>query len=108
MQLQATLDDSLLHRAESTVDRDPVRPQRPTCPPEYLGAADVWVACLDGGGNGLIRARTAERAADAHSATRRSTVVQGDDAHVGPHHHRDDGTRWRVVAVHRDDGPARW
>ena len=53
MQLQATLDDSLLHRAETAASRQPVpRRRRSDARPSYFGAADVWVACIDAAGHG--------------------------------------------------------
>ncbi|GAB3200582.1 HAMP domain-containing sensor histidine kinase [Nocardioides hungaricus] len=101
MQLQATLDDSLLKRAQST-PTDSLCRSSATFPSDYFGAANVWVACLDGTGNGVILARKSDRA---------DTLIGGPEIAVS-RGERDssmrtvtgDGTRWRIAAVRRDDG----
>jgi two-component system sensor histidine kinase MprB len=101
MQLQSSLDDSLLDRARTTptsalCDRDV------TFPADYFGAANVWVACLDGSGSGLIRGRKADQPQKligppeiAVSRAAKSSSIRTVSG---------DGTRWRIAAVHRDDG----
>lgn len=101
MQLQATLDDSLLHRAETTPTAT-LCDRNFTFPADYFGATNVWVACLDGSGSGLIRGKQADQPQQliggpeiAVSRGERSTSVRTVSG---------DGTRWRIAAVHREDG----
>lgn len=101
MQLQATLDDSLLHRAESTPTQT-LCDRNFTFPADYFGATNVWVACLDGSGSGLIRGKEADQPQQliggpeiAVSRGEKSTSVRTVSG---------EGTRWRIAAVHRDDG----
>jgi two-component system, OmpR family, sensor histidine kinase MprB len=101
MQLQATLDDSLLHRAESTptsalCDRDF------TFPADYFGATNVWVACLDGSGSGLIRGKKADQPQKLIGAP--EIAVSQSEKSSSVRTVAGEGTRWRIAAVHRDDG----
>ena len=101
MQLQATLDDSLISRAQST-PTSALCNQSFTFPADYFGATNVWVACLDGSGSGLIRGKKADQPQKligdpeiAVSKGEQSTSIRTVNG---------DGARWRIAAVHRDDG----
>ena len=101
MQLQATLDDSLVHRAQTTptsalCDRDF------TFPADYFGATNVWVACLDGSGSGLIRGKKADQPQKL-IGTPEIAVSKGEHS-TSIRTVSSDGTRWRIAAVHRSDG----
>ncbi|HEU5037573.1 MAG TPA: HAMP domain-containing sensor histidine kinase [Nocardioides sp.] len=101
MQLQATLDDSLVHRAQTTPTAA-LCDRNFTFPADYFGATNVWVACLDGSGSGLIRGKKADQPQKligdpeiAVSKGERATSIRTVSS---------DGTRWRIAAVHRADG----
>ncbi|GAA4706477.1 HAMP domain-containing sensor histidine kinase [Nocardioides conyzicola] len=101
MQLQATLDDSLMHRAETTKTAIVCDP-RLEVPAEYFGASDVWVACLDSVGGSVVRAQdTAEmkRLMGAPEEAVAKDLKKSSIRTVSSN-----GTRWRMAAVHRDDG----
>jgi two-component system, OmpR family, sensor histidine kinase MprB len=102
MQLQSTLDESLLDRAETTATETLCTNRNTEITSEYFGAANVWVACIDSTGRGVVIGRKADEpqklmgepeftVADHHGSTSVRTVSGN-------------GTRWRVAAVHRDDG----
>ena len=101
MQLQATLDDSLLHRAETT-SSDTICDRNVRLPIEYFGAANVWVACLDGSGAGLIRGQDAKEMQKLIGEPEIAVSQAKLDSSI--HTVNDDGTRWRIAAVHRSDG----
>lgn len=101
MQLQSALDDSLINRAQTT-PTSALCNQSFTFPADYFGATNVWVACLDGSGSGLIRGKKADQPQKligspeiAVSKGEQSTSVRTVSG---------DGTQWRIAAVHRDDG----
>jgi two-component system sensor histidine kinase MprB len=101
MQLQAGLDDSLVHRARTT-------PTAAVCdrsvrmPAEYFGASDVWVACLDEDGNQLVRAKDPVEMQKLIGGP--ETAVSKDEKQTSVRTVSADGTRWRMAAVHRTDG----
>jgi two-component system, OmpR family, sensor histidine kinase MprB len=101
MQLQATLDDSLLHRAEST-PTSTLCDRNFTFPADYFGATNVWVACMDSSGSGLFRGKKVDQPqeliGDQEIAVSRGEKSSSVRTVSG------DGTRWRIAAVHRDDG----
>ena len=101
MQLQATLDDSLLHRAKTT-SSETICDRSVRLPTEYFGAANVWVACLDGTGNGLIRAKDPQEMQKLIGEP--EIAVSEDKIASSIHTVSGDGTRWRIAAVHRNDG----
>jgi two-component system, OmpR family, sensor histidine kinase MprB len=101
MQLQATLDDSLLHRAETT-KTSIVCDSRIQVPAEYFGASDVWVACLDAAGNKVLRAQDTDEMQQLIGAP--EDDVAKDQQHSSIRTVSGDGTRWRIAAVHREDG----
>ena len=101
MQLQATLDDSLVHRAESTPSKA-LCDQNVRFPADYFGAADVWVACLDGSGTALIRAKDSDQ--PQKLIGKPEIAVSEDKKYSSVRTVSGDGTRWRMAAVHRDDG----
>jgi two-component system, OmpR family, sensor histidine kinase MprB len=96
MQLQSTLDDSLVERAQSASAEEVCSSQN--VPGAFLRAADVWVACFSG------RFGVASEAAPFRIGTAEADVVSGANDRsirtiVGT-----DGDRWRVVAERRDGG----
>ena len=101
MQLQATLDDSLVHRAQTT-ETAIVCDRRIQVPAEYFGASDVWVACLDSAGNKVIRAQDTDEMQRLLGAP--EEAVSKDQEKSSIRTVSGDGTRWRMAAVHRDDG----
>lgn len=101
MQLQSALDDSLLHRAESTPTQTLCN-QNFTFPADYFGATRVWVACLDGSGDGLIRGKKADQPQKLIGAP--EIAVSRGEKSTSVRTVSGDGTRWRIAAVHRDDG----
>ncbi|MFC6344245.1 two-component sensor histidine kinase, partial [Nocardioides hankookensis] len=101
MQLQSTLDDSLMHRAETT-STGIVCDTQLQVPPEYFGASDVWVACLDGVGNKVLRAKDTDEMRRLIGAP--EEAVAKDQRHSSIRTVSGDGTRWRLAAVHRADG----
>lgn len=101
MQLQATLDDSLVHRAETT-PTSALCDRNFTFPADYFGATNVWVACLDGSGSGLIRGKKADQPQKLIGEPE-VAVSKGEDA-TSIRTVSSDGTRWRIAAVHRSDG----
>jgi two-component system sensor histidine kinase MprB len=102
MQLQASLDDSLLHRAKTTATESLCTNSNSDITSEYFGAANVWIACIDATGNGVVIGRKADEPqkllGDPEVA-----VAQGDKS-TSVRTVSGSGTRWRVAAVHRDDG----
>ncbi|HYF73392.1 MAG TPA: HAMP domain-containing sensor histidine kinase [Nocardioides sp.] len=100
MQMQATLDDSLLDRAHSAslalCDADV------DVPPEYLGTANTWVVCFTG-------TSAVVRSAQKHLPSitlgqPELDVIRGDDSRSVRTIIGSDDTRWRVVALHRASG----
>jgi two-component system, OmpR family, sensor histidine kinase MprB len=99
MQLQATLDDSLVQRAENA-SLDLCNPAM-DLPPEYLGAANTWVVCFTGPS---FVARAEEQLPSITLGTPEVDVVRGEDGRSIRTVASDDGdTLWRVVAVNRGD-----
>ena len=100
MQLQASLDSSLVDRAETASVRlcDP----DVGVPAEYLGAANAFVVCVSGplavrrSAQGMPRIKLGQPEFDVVSglAERSLRTVTASR----------DGTRWRVVALQRDSG----
>ncbi|WP_028643869.1 sensor histidine kinase [Nocardioides sp. URHA0020] len=102
MQLQSTLDDSLVQRAKTTATDSLCNSSNSDATSEYFGAADVWVACIDSTGRGIVIGRKADEPQKllgdpeiAVAQDKRSTSVRTVSGN---------GTRWRVAAAHRDDG----
>jgi two-component system sensor histidine kinase MprB len=96
MQMQSTLDESLVQRAQSASSEEVCSRNVPTA---FLRAANVWVACFSGQ-FGVI-----SDAAPFQLGTAEADVLRGGKARsirtiVGT----DGDTRWRVVAEGRDDG----
>lgn len=102
MQLQTSLDDSLLHRAKTTATESLCTNGNTDITSEYFGAANVWVACIDATGRGVVIGRKADQPqkllGDPEIA-----VAQGA-ASTSVRTVNGSGTRWRVAAVHRGDG----
>ena len=101
MQLQSSLDASLVDRAESASTRlcDPeVR-----VPSEYLGAANSWVVCVRGP-FGFTRS-TIDLPTTITLGEPEIDVLRGDETQ-SVRTLRSDGsdTRWRVVTLKRDSG----
>jgi two-component system sensor histidine kinase MprB len=98
MQLQSTLDDSLLDRAESASLQ--LCDANVDVPPEYLGTANTWVVCFTGP---AFVARAAQKHLPAITLGRPETdVVRGENDQSVRTIVSDDGkSRWRVVAMHR-------
>ncbi len=100
MQLQASLDSSLVERAESASVRlcDPeVR-----VPAEYLGAANAYVICFSGP---FVVRRSAEGMPSITLGDPEMGVLTGDSGQSLRTVVSDDGdTRWRVIALKRDSG----
>ncbi|WP_395690177.1 sensor histidine kinase [Nocardioides sp.] len=98
MQLESTLDDSLVERA-SAASSD-LCSLRSDIPPEYLGTADTWVACFRGS-VGIGRGKLPFQIGDPEIGVLRGDHKQSIRTVVGS-----DGDRWRVIALHRggDDG----
>lgn len=101
MQLQSSLDDTLLGRAESASTKlcDPDL----EVPVEYLGASHAWVVCFNDWAAVVRTAselpgsvRLGETEADVVRGERQQSVrtIIGDDGE----------TKWRVAAVHRGTG----
>ena len=99
MQMQATLDDSLIQRAQ-TASTDLCDPTLDV-PPEYLGAANTWVVCFTGPS---FVARAQKQLPAITLGSPEIDVVRGDtSASVRTIASNDGRTRWRVVAVARGD-----
>jgi two-component system sensor histidine kinase MprB len=99
MQMQSTLDDSLIQRAEASTSEDVCGSASASVPVAFLRAANVWVACFAESPRGI-----ASDEAPFSLGAPEADVWQGHDDEsirtiVGT-----DGDRWRVVAVHRDSG----
>jgi two-component system sensor histidine kinase MprB len=99
MQMQSTLDDSLIQRAEASTSEDVCGSASASVPVSFLRAANVWVACFAESPRGI-----ASDEAPFSLGAPEADVWQGHDDEsirtiVGT-----DGDRWRVVAVHRDSG----
>jgi two-component system sensor histidine kinase MprB len=101
MQLQATLDDSLVHRAQTT-STDTLCNGNLRLPADYFGAANVWVACLDGNGGFLIQAVDDQEQEKLIGAPELA-VARGVHA-TSVRTVAGDGTRWRIAAVNRGNG----
>lgn len=98
MQMQATLDDSLVDRAHSASAEQVCGTANP--PTALLSAAGVWVACFrqdspEGVASGEVpfRLGTPEQAVWLGERQQSTRTIIGTD-----------GTRWRVVALHRAGG----
>ena len=99
MQMQATLDDSLIQRAQ-TASTDLCDPTLDV-PPEYLGAANTWVVCFTGPS---FVARAQKQLPAITLGTPEIDVVRGGaSTSVRTIASNDGQTRWRVVAVARGD-----
>lgn len=98
MQLQATTDDSLLHRAEtaSAADLCGTTP----APTAFLRAANVWIACVPQNSNTGF----ASDDVPFRLGTAEAEVVNGQEATSIRTIAGSDGSHWRVVAVHRQSG----
>ena len=101
MQLQATLDDSLVHRAETT-STGTLCNGSVQLPEDYFGAANVWVACLDSTGNGLLRAKDPQ--AQQRLLGQPEIAVARGDHHASVRTVAGAGTHWRIAAVNRGNG----
>jgi two-component system sensor histidine kinase MprB len=102
MQLQSTLDDSLLHRAKTTATESLCTNGNTDVTSEYFGAANVWVACIDATGNGVVIGRKADQPQKLLGNPEIS-VAEGK-AGSSVRTISGNGTRWRVAAAHREDG----
>jgi two-component system, OmpR family, sensor histidine kinase MprB len=101
MQMQATLDDSLIDRAGSA-SSDLCRADM-SVPTEYLGAANVWIVCVNG--PFVVSRRTSAQLPSITLGQPEADVVRGEQSQSVRTIISDDGdTRWRVVAVRRDSG----
>ena len=98
MQMQATLDDSLVQRAEAA-QADEICSSR-SAPVALLEAANVWVACFEGSPLGVASDPNVPfRLGDPEADVVRGVDTQSVRTVIGSDH-----TRWRVVAVHRSSG----
>ena len=100
MQLQATLDDSLVERATSaSLDLCDPKFQIPS---SYLGAANTWVVCVT---PPVAVGRAASQMPSVNLGQPEYDVVSGDHREsIRTLSSTEDDTRWRVVAVHRGSG----
>lgn len=98
MQMQSTLDESLIERAQSA-SADEICNAR-SAPVALLQAANVWVACFEGSPVGVASDPDVPFDLGAPEAD----VVRGKDGQSLRTVAGNDGTRWRVAAVHRDTG----
>ena len=100
MQLQASLDSSLVERAKTASTRlcDPdVR-----VPAEYLGAANAWVVCVSGP---VVVGRSTTGVPPVDLGEPEFAVARGDaQQSVRTLAGVDGGIRWRVVALNRESG----
>jgi two-component system sensor histidine kinase MprB len=99
MQMQSTMDDSLLERAGSASLQlcDP----QVDVPAEYLGAANVWVVCV---APPLKVTRFTDQLPPKLGKPE-SAVISGEHrTSVRTIESQDGDTRWRVAALHRDGG----
>jgi two-component system, OmpR family, sensor histidine kinase MprB len=100
MQLQATLDDSLIERAESSTVEDVCGSPAGNIPVAFLRAANVWVACFSEGPIGVASEKTPFALGDPEAE-----VWQGEDHEsIRTIKGIDGDSRWRVVTVHRESG----
>jgi two-component system, OmpR family, sensor histidine kinase MprB len=101
MQMQTTLDDSLAERAASA-SLDLCRNDM-HIPDEYLGAADVWVACLEGG---VGVATSVDQSSPISLLGSPEAAVVSGDRHQSLRTvvSKDGDTHWRVIALRRDTG----
>ena len=101
VQTQATLDDSLVERA-ATASLDLCHSDV-HIPEEYLGAADVWVACL---ADGVGVATSVDQSSPVSLLGAPEAAVVSGDRHqsIRTVVSKDGDTRWRLVALHRDTG----
>ena len=97
MQLQSTLDDSLVERAQSA-SLDLCDPSS-SVPSAYLGAADVWIVCVTG-----TVAVTSDKLPELSLGAPEAEVLTGDRQQSVRTIRGHDGTLWRVAAVHRESG----
>ncbi|MFC7495351.1 MULTISPECIES: sensor histidine kinase [unclassified Nocardioides] len=102
MQLQATLDDSLLQRARTTSAESICTDGNTPLKSEYFGAASVWVACVSSDGRGIVIGRKADEAQKLLGDP--EVAVAKGETSSSVRTVSSNGTRWRVAAVHRDDG----
>ncbi|MEP9363171.1 HAMP domain-containing sensor histidine kinase [Nocardioides sp. CN2-186] len=102
MQLQSTLDDSLVQRAKTTAADTLCTNGNTAVNNEYFGAAAVWVACIDSSGRGIVIGRKADEPQKLLGAPEIAVAKGQEDSSVRTVN--GNGTRWRVAAVHRDDG----
>ncbi len=100
MQLQSSLDDSLVERAQSASTRlcDPeVR-----VPQEYLGAANAWVVCVRGP---FAVQRSTVELPPVELGDPELAVLRGEETQsIRTLDSAGDDTRWRVVTLKRDSG----
>ena len=100
MQLQSSLDDSLIDRAESA-SRELCNPEL-RLPAAYLGAANAWVVCVD---NEVAVTRTTRELPSITLGQQEADVIRGEKKRsIRTIVDDEGGIRWRVVAMHRDTG----
>ena len=97
MQLQSTLDDSLVQRAQSASVSELCGREYP--PFAFLQASNIWVACLDSGPWGVVSDRVPFQFGNPEIAVWRGMAHQSIRTIEGL-----DRSEWRVVAVHHDTG----
>ncbi len=97
MQMQVTLDESLLDRANSASADQVCGTENP--PTALLRAAGVWVACFRDSPLGVASGKVPFTLGDPEQAVWLGQHEQSTRTIVGS-----DGTHWRVVALHRSTG----
>jgi two-component system sensor histidine kinase MprB len=97
MQMQSTLDDSLVQRAQSASVSELCGREYP--PFAFLQAANIWVACLDSGPSGVVSDRVPFQFGNPEIAVWRGMEHESIRTIEGL-----DRSEWRVVAVHHDTG----
>ena len=102
MQLQATLDESLLERAEAAAEARVVSAPTFRVPSWALGAADVRIISLGADG----QARTADQGPSLTLGKHELRVAAGLSAHSVRTVRAEDGERFRVVTVPAGAGQA--
>jgi two-component system sensor histidine kinase MprB len=98
MQMQATIDDSLVERARSA-DADEICNAQ-SAPVALLQAANVWVACFEGSPVGFA----SDTDVPFRLGTPEADVVRGEKSQSVRTIAGADATRWRVVAVQHAGG----
>jgi len=99
MQLQSSLDQSLLDRADSA-SLGLCNPNGGV-PSKYFGATDVWIICV----TGPIAVSNMDRIPDFAIGSSELQVISGaQQSSISTVSSHSDHQLWRVAAVHRDSG----